>query len=806
MDVREKKNIIYEEDGVPILENSLGCRLVPYKEGQYFGLGSFYMNGKKLGGVVTYFVAEETADKTYRASKYKIIENSPEKGVIRFSGKDGKLEFHVTITLLNNSPGYKISYEFDPIHPIYHPLYINVPFKSSFMTFVKYPYEDTLRPGFNDRWVIISDRGRVPFIFGCENIDGEAFFVGVGYCLTEDFVKGTFIGRIEFDPIKYPETSLKIYTPYHGMARPINLQCVTRLELLRHINLGEESKKIKRTLEIVVSTAKNQYDCVKGYIDQSGYDLSISAYRSIDDAVAALISVYKNTPGYIKGKGYYQLIRFDTGDYDTTLPHGWYSKYIITGSQMQLAYQLYKYWEDHQHETWAKERATEIADFVVKENKGIFLTIDADTGGTSVIHPYNIEGTPFKEYIYSMKSMSAGALYLYKLYLEMKRFEGVDRTDWKNVTIKTMEHIINLMGPNGELGRNYNERGEYDKATSGLGLVLLALNHIYNETLDEKFKTARDKLEKWLYDQFIRLNDWCNASGDAGAWQGEGWPPPHNNDCMGALTFATYCVYRYIETREEKYLQMAKDAVAYYWLATVPVQFPGYKYVTRGLQREQDFYSCFDVPFKSDEIIDCLPLLSKITGELFFIKLYRLLIQTQLHYQAIDKPYPAFYIGLESDETGREPADKIAEENVAYIVKFASTFLDSVNSPYAYRYVGNEKEGVGLDYNITFSLNPNAPYILSASTMVRDISWDEKNKILSIVLYDKNKKEGILDILWKPEIYSISETKIEIDGKILNASKFYNPKDKIISVHYKHEYPIKIIRLYCKDVSNQKEN
>ena len=336
------KNIVSEEDGVPILENQLGCKLVPYREGNFFGLGSFYIDGKKLGGTVTSFAVEETVGKTYKASKYEIIENNPDRGIIRFTGKDGKLEFSVKITLLKNSTGYKIDYEFYSIHPIYHPLYVNAPFESSTMQFIKYPYEDTLSQGFDNKWAIIPDRGRVPFLFGCENIDDEMYFVGVGYKLTQGFTEG----RFEYDPRAYPSSPFKIYNPFKGMARPLDLQCVTRLELLR-ADLDEDYKKIRRDFSIIISTARHQYECVKGYMDQSGYDPSVPFCRSIDDSIAALMSLYMNTSGFIEGKGYHLLIRFDTGDYDTTIPHGWYSKYILTGPQNHLAFQLYKYLETH---------------------------------------------------------------------------------------------------------------------------------------------------------------------------------------------------------------------------------------------------------------------------------------------------------------------------------------------------------------------------------------------------------------------------------------------------------------------------
>ncbi len=794
------KNIITDEEGVPVLENRLGCRLIPYREGNHYGLGSFFLDGKRLGGMVTSFAVEETVGKTYKASEYEIVENSPERGIVRFSGVDGKLEFSVNITLLNSSTGYRVDYEFDPIHPIYHPLYVNVPFKSSAMQFVKYPYEDSIVSSFNGRWAVEPDRGRVPFLYGCEYTEGETSFIGVGYELTQDFTRG----RFEYDPNAFPDCPFKIYAPFWGMARPLNLQCVTRLELLC-ADLDEEYRRAKRGFSFIISTAKGKYECVKGYIDQSGYDPSVPICRSIDDSVAALMSLYRSTSGYVKGKGYHLLIRFDTGDYDTTIPHGWYSKYILTGPQIQLAYQLYRYWEDHKDESWARERAMEMAGFLVEmqEESGAFSNWDTDKGGISVIHPQNNEGTSFREYLYSVCDMSIGALFLSKLYEEMKGFENIDHPEWKNASMRAMDYLIDRMGPDGKLGGHYNREGNYHKETSGLSSALLALHQLYKETRDERYEEARVRLEDWLYNRFVRVDDWCNASRDAGAWQGAGWPPPHNNDNMNILSFATYCANLHKETGNERYLQLAKDAVSYLWLTSVPIQLRGYRHVTKGLQREQDFYSCYDVPFRSNEVIECLPYLSKVTGDPFFMGIYRMMIQTELHYQAIDKNFPGFYIGLKPDETGREPIDELAEERVGYIVRFAAFFLGSVNSPSAYRYVGGEGWGIGLDYNLPFnpSLGLDAPYVLSASTMVRDMSWNPESTMLSILLYDKHGRAGTLEVKWRPESHPILSAMIEIDGKVHKASEFYDYEKKVLSINYKHQQPTKAVKVYCRGVT-----
>lgn len=790
------KSIVSLENGVPVLENNIGCKLVTFREGNGFGLGTFFVNGVKVGGTVTYFVAEESLNQVYKATGFEILENTSETGKVRFTGKDGKLEFTATIALFANCSAYHIDFEFDPVHPIYHPLYLNVPFDSSRARFIKYPYEDTLNPDFKDRWTLIPDRGRVPFLFGCVNIGGRECFVGVGYPMNDNFTEG----RFEYEPQAYPDAPFKIYTPFHGMARPVDLQCVTRLELLR-TDLEEDYQRVKRKFQVIIATAENQYACIRGYAEQSQYNPHVPLKRSIDDSVGALMGVYKRIPGYIEGKGYPQLIRFSTGDFDTTFPHGWYSKFLVIAPQIQLAHELYLYWKKNQNETWARDRAIQIADFAVKmqSDNGAFTTWDIDRGGTTFMHPQNVEGTKFNAHIYSTSDIAFGTVHLFKLYEEMKAFEGVERGDWRDSALKAVRYLAGLVGDDGQMGRNYNISGEYDKENTQVAEVLIALDYISARMGDNQLASVRDRLEKWIYEHYIKINNWCNGSVDGGAWQGAGWPPPHNNDNMGALTFASYCVYRHLATGEARFLQMAKDVVMYQWLTVVPVQVPGCQRSTKGLVREQDFYSAYDIPFKGKELVDCLAYLSKVTGDPFFMQYYRMMIQTQMDYQAMDQPNPAFYIGLESNATGKEPINKLAEANMGYIIRFASLFLKSMNSPLAYRYVGGEGWGIGLDYNLPFNpdFGKGAPFVLSASTMVRDINWDPEKRIMAISLYDRMNRDGSLEIQWKPELGPVDRVTLLIDDSEAKANQYYHSLNQIIRIPYQHRQPTVNVYLHC---------
>ena len=791
------KSIITEHEGIPVLENTLGCKLVPYHGETGWGLGTFYVDDVQIGDTLTCFFEEETVIRSYMAQGYKILSNDAEKGEICFFGKDGKIAFEIVISLSNTNSAYNINYTFDPIHPIFHSVFVRAPFYSEKISFVKYPYEDTIFKNPTVTWSVNTDKSRAPFLFGKEILNGKDYFVGVGYSLNEKFDEG----RFEYNPIENQGAPFKVFSPFKGMSRATDLQCVTKLELL-HVDLEEDYKQSSHHFSLSIATAKSQFACIRSFIDACGYDKTIKIRNSIDDSVNALMKLYKNIPGYVEGKGYHQLVRVDTGDFDTTVPHGWYSKYLVTGPQVQLGFELYKYWQKNKSETWARERAIEMANFLLQmqNEQGAFSNWDTDLGGNAIMHPDNVEGTEFNSCIYTISDIALGAYHLYLLADAMYREESIKRPDWEDAAEKAVAFIANQVKENGELGRNYDLSGRYDKLGTGTVMALFAMDYVFEKIGDEKLKDTKERLEQWLYREYIQYNNWADGCIDGGAWQGGDWPPPHNNDTLGILPFASYCVQMHQKTGDEHYIQMASDVIGYQWLTMVPIEIPGFKYGTRGLSREQDFYSTFDVPFRIDEFNDCLPYLSKVTGDPFFMQFYRILLQTQMDYQEREKPYAGFHIGLECNTNGREPLNKLAERNSCYIVRFASMFLKSVSSPMCYRYVGGEGWGFGIDYNLPFipDFGPAAPYVMSCTSMVRNITWETERQVLEVLVYDKKAKQGILEVKWTSLIQKISNIKIDINGEVSSASDYYIESTQTIRIPYQSKDPSCNIRIFYK--------
>ena len=743
-----------------VLANDVGCKLEILRRDGKYGLGTFYVNNRAVGAPIDRFLSEDglgnnAADKFqriwagtwepgFRASKYEILENSPDRGVIKFSGQDTNPRGSVTITLRRGSAGYRLDYEVTPVSSVNHPLYVNAPFFADKMEFVQFPFENPLIPPFRTRWTIQPTRSTVPLMFGSEKIDGRDYFVGIGYRFDQDYQRGS----LEYDA---------------GQGAPFKLRYISP-----HDSGWLGARRTYR-LSMVICTAATQYDCITGYRLESGFDVSTPIRGSIDDSVAGMMAMYKNSSAYVSVppfdyKAYHLQINPVTGK----PPETGYGAYVIVDTQ--LAYELYSYWQSHPAETWAKERAIELASFFVAVQNpngtepGIWdpktKRFRAITGAIDKVG-----------YQYSSSGQAAGAYYLYRLYLARKASESVTVQSWHDTALRAIDNIVGKIQPNGVLGRSYDEKGNYDAIAPPDG-ALIALDYFAAETHEAKYDVARARLEKWTYETFIRTNHWYGGSIDNGSW-GLPTAPPLDVDALDTMTVATYCIYRYMRTGDAKYRDWAKNMISYNWLTGIPIQFPEFKHVTKGLVREQDFYNTYDVPFHVSLYMDALPYLSAVTGDRFFMDYYRLQIQTEIAYQNKAPLFQSFNIGLMWDPSGANPSDIIGEPAVNYILGFCSLYLESVTSPYAYRYVGGPDWGQGLDYDLSFTphFDKQGPWVISSSSKLSDATWSPETKTLRAMLEGHAGDHGMLAVGWEAGRYSSKKVSVLIDGKAPAAGK-----------------------------------
>jgi hypothetical protein len=676
------------------------------------------------------------------------------------------------------------------------------------MQFVQYPLENPVRPPFKGHWEVYPDLGKVPFMFGKQSLQGADYFVGVGYSLVgQDFTQG----RLQYDATQ-PDTPFRVYFPYRWYPAGIDFGAE-----VASVDLPEDSPAFRSPgyqLHVIVSTAQSQAALIRGYREESGFDVSTPIRRGIDDSIKALMRAYKDAPlnaVYVPGKGYRGRAWANSDE------RGNYYVYIWPGSNVQLAFQLYEYWVHNPSETWAKDRAIEMANFFIKSqlpNGAVPRNWDEEKQRYTAESP----NLPPAGFIYCPWNTAQGAEHLYKLYLERKRVENIDETRWKDSALLGMNWIVKHINAEGSLGHSYDKN---DKSSGMIGsapaMALKALDYIYQETHDSQYDQARAKLEAWYYKTFAEPNEYYNDEDDTYSWR----PPPESaqlkdNDGIETLDFAAYCAKRFMETKEPRYLHWAEDVAAYGWLTRVPVEMPGAEHAARGTLEEQTIWPMYDLPWASvsNRAFAYLALLS---DDPFYANYYKLLIQTQLSFQQYDEKYPFFAsvlartpdlkkvpFGQVAPASGRRPYDRLQEtiegKIGVWLIWYTAYFLEDMKAPYMYDYFGGRDWGVGMDYTLPFkpAFGDN-PYVTAATTRLTSAGWDAQQHSLYAVLNGEAGSSGSLRLRWDPVKYPPARVTVEVNGKSAAAGTWhYDAGDQSLTVEYQHREPMLRIDLRAK--------
>lgn len=86
---------IITENGKLSIRNEVGLKLEIYQsEENRYGFGTIFLNGVQIGGCEKSFLHEDNhyVWDNYQAVKYEIVENTEDKGVIRFYGTCNVIE------------------------------------------------------------------------------------------------------------------------------------------------------------------------------------------------------------------------------------------------------------------------------------------------------------------------------------------------------------------------------------------------------------------------------------------------------------------------------------------------------------------------------------------------------------------------------------------------------------------------------------------------------------------------------------------------------------------------------------------
>lgn len=789
-------NIISITNGKPKMDNGI-CSYVPYVNGKNIGLGSFFIDGVQIGGVSDCFLTEDNIYQKFYANEVEILENSDDKGVLRMIGYNGKIRLEVDAEMVAGISAVRFTVRVDPELPVTHRLFVKIPFSVEKMDFVKMPFEETVKKDRIRDLRVETSVASVPVIFGRELHDNNKYYIAAGYHLNDRFTDGI----IAFES-KDSETPFRLYNYDKCVQRHSDMQLTWRNDTLRGINYDKEMARAVRVYRFDVSVGRTQFQCLKSHMDVCGYDKAVTIRRGFDECISDSMSFLKDNKGYEKGKGYHLLVRTDTGEYDNCIVRGGYGVMIPVSSDAGESYNAYRYYLENPTESWAKERAFEMADFYCSAQlpNGAVMMYPTDMGMLDKTNPEDSAGSFFGGYYILLFDVAAGVSGMLKLYQAVKENEGEDNVKWRDAALRAADYICSLVKENGVIGRNYNFMGEYDAECAATADVMSALEYAFRETGNKKYDDARRRIENWSWNQVIDYNLWMNDSNDSGNWDGSA-AAFGNNDGMFVPNFISYCAIMHERTKESRYLDMAKDVLMYQWAMSVPVQIEGYKHLTRMLKKEQDFYTNFDPPLMIQEHACGYQYLAKESNEPVFTQLMRIMLQTMIDMQERHDPYKGIHLGLDCDMNTMRPLDRFGEGKQVYVglpILIYEMGRDRLN----YMYVGGKGWGYGLDYQAPFDPADmiGKPYVSSCTSMLRDQSFNPKTNTMRYWIYDKKRNEADLEIVWDGD-YNPNNAIVYYNNEKVSASELIH--DGRICLHVVGDNsPSKVVQIVLNGSDN----
>jgi len=783
-------SIIRIVNDIPVMENDLGVRYCPVKTGQGYGLGHFELNGTAFGKDEPAFLVESSVNWPYAAPYYEILENTDVRGVVRFYGISTKIRLDITVTLEKGSHLVTFDYALEPMLPVYKRLYAPVSFGTEEFSFIKYPYEDRLTATNLRSFEIETDYARVPFIFGRK---APGAYIGAGYYLTDDFANG----RIGFDK---DSSEFRISAQFRGMAKENDIQLgdFPSPNNIRFTDLGAGIRRSVKHLRFIVSIGATQYDLFRDYMDGCGYDFNVFFKYDADHYEEDWMDILENAR-YFEGKGYSMKISTDTGDMDLVSPHGSYGTIIATSCQMENACVMYDYYKRHPEAEWARTRAFEMADFFVSEQResGMVPSYNADLGSKPQGMAIDADKNPYAGgHAVGMLEEAMGVSAMLRFYLAVKENEGEAKESWYKAALKLADWICSEVDEQGRVGRNYFADGSFDMYSYAMLNAMTPMDMFYDVTGESRFAEARDRLEKYIWENYIDTNDYVNLVGDSTSWLGsEGVP---DNDCVGLLGIMAYCAMRHEKTGDARYTEAAKDVFVYLWSCNCPIDMPGFKHPTRGLMREQDFYCCFDSMLAISAHSAGLPYFAKVTQDPAFMQFYAISLQTLLSLQEKSDRFHGVHLGLEADTDGLTPIDVVAEGKHFYTTMgFGFGILASMQSPLHYRYTGGKNWGAGMDFRVDFSFDgmQEVPYVVAGSSVIRQISFNRDSKVLQIWCYDLTHTDVDVEVKWNGP-WSMADSVVYYGYEKAPAAELFNKKSESLKIHVSGvDVPSKMVQI-----------
>ena len=370
-------------------------------------------------------------------------------------------------------------------------------------------------------------------------------------------------------------------------------------------------------------------DLVQTWMTHNNYQIDELKVRSNDEALSLFINGRKNTSMWYPGQGY----RLEMGDPS--------SAFIYIGEQGLSALFDYMIYELTGESEW-RQRAFEQMDFILEgQNHNPEDPLYGYIHTAYSLVDYGPAGKGFNSYDrgsnpgYKIDINIYLGRYMLHLWERVNNHEGINRRDWYNAAINSINWAISQQnndnglpqklsfkplessGENDWMGTSQPDHVKYvgpgEKSISSTSTrALPSLWHIYKITNDEKYKQIMENLEQYTLSSFQNKYLFNGHHPDL---------PPHTLEEGGIWGICEYWLYRYEETADKTYLKHAEANAHLSLTWKCPKQLPWVENPTQLASAEQQYFLQYSVYCYQNRQVECLRKLHEYTGNILYDQL-----------------------------------------------------------------------------------------------------------------------------------------------------------------------------------------
>lgn len=715
----EKNKIIMENSNVKmfISRNENGYRI-----SQISSENQIVSRGNK--NLLNLYLEKTKQTKHLDFSTIEILENTEDVGKIVFTSIEEQLLSRLILKLKKNEYFISAEYSIKPSKKLVGLVYTMLSLEDGYIP-LSYPWilgNIFIRKG----WVFAESMG-VPIVFNVpEMYNGFIFGISI--------------------PIKVNYRYL--FFKYHKLSKGKNVLCAgygrAGNEWHDSPMRGDELKgdviyfaNKWYSIPLQIWAFKGDY---RRFVDlwskANDFNLSrIPIYREIKDAQKMTVENLKERAPFISGKGY--KLRYSR--YNSFNGHGYWN-HISIYENLNLAYNLYKLFQSTGEE-WMRKKALTMVNFAIESQDKTGLireSYDISKGAY-----FSLELQPD---LFHTGGMFWAAYCLLRIYKELRE-EKLNCLHIKKAGLRAINYLLTLQRNSGAFPYSNVKVDDVPVIQA-----LFALDLAYKETGSIKYKTSLQRHEEWIFKKVYPTMSW------------RGWHPEgqaKEPEMQSPRKFFEYCIMRYEDTREQNYLEIAKNIASFYFFELIHKDLEWCTTSTRGFCIEQarwrasdNAYINYITPFLA------LEKLALYTEDVFYLNLAKYVFQVSMQTQIVDdnlEGYGAWLQAINSPDGHAFPLNTAPDSGDVWVGATIPAVLETFRT--VYRYVRIKSQSYGLDYEPDFDIKENEPYVVATTARLIDRSYLKDTLFLKLEL-DRFKKEE--EVIVDTKGYKIKE--VTMDG------------------------------------------